>query len=781
MREDGTVKVLDFGLAKALDTTPQGDPSQSPTLTAAATQMGVIMGTAAYMSPEQAAGQTADKRSDLWSFGVVLFEMLTGQRLFTGKTVAHVMAKVLDRDLDITVLPTATPAPIKRLLRRCLEREPKRRLRDVGEALIHFEEAATVHTDEPSAATSVAPVAQPALWRQALPLALGTLVLGSIITGFAVWSVTRPESPAARSPARFEVITPPTGGLDAGGIFPEVALSPDRSRIVYGARTPASRGLYVRPINQLDAIPVRGAEGGRSPFFSFDGNQIGFIDRGAIKRIPLLGGPAITICDPGDTPWGVSWGPDDRIVFGTGTRSGLWRVAASGGEPAPLTTADPEGQVNHAWPHILPGGRAVLFTILTGGPQLVSVAIGSTQPLVAEQADVAVLNLDTGEQTVLFSGGSNPQYSPTGHIVYGFDGTLWAVGFDPDRLSLTTLNPVPVLEDVNTKASGATNFSLSADGSIVYVPGTVMDRRDAERRFVWVDREGREEPTAAEARAYQEFTLSPDGTQVAAIVAGDVWLHDLERGTGTRLTFNVRGQFPLWTPNGERITFGSVDGFGAPLSWKAADGTGEVEPLADDEYGGPNTFSPDGTVMVFDQDFDRLGVLSLEGERVSTVWDFEHRERNADLSPDGRWLAYMSDETGQYEVFVRPFPEVDTGQLSPLPSETRWQVSRGGGEWPLWSPDGGDELFYVGPQGMMAVAVETDRTFTHDTPELLFDTATGYGVASTVGGNRRMDISPDGNCFLMFKEATTEDATGVPEINVVLNWAEELKRLVPID
>ncbi len=400
-----------------------------------------------------------------------------------------------------------------------------------------------------------------------------------------------------------------------------------------------------------------------------------------------------------------------RVVYGSGAPSGLWRVAASGGEPAPLTTTDPEqGQVNHAWPHILPGGRAVLFTILTDARSSPTPS-GGTEPSAYEPAQIAVLNLDTGEHTVLVPGGSNPHYSPTGHIVYGLDGTLWAVGFDRDRLALTT-TPVPVQGNVNTKRSGAANFGLSATGSIVYVPGTVRDATTTDLRLVWVDREGRGEPTAPEARAYGSLSVSPDGTRVAVkILGGDLWIEDLVRGgPGTRLTFTPgRGRYPTWTSDGLRVAFRG--GPGEALFWKAADGTGGVEPLTeyrpprlgDASSLSPSASSPDGTALVFGAGSDP-GVLWLEGDRAPTLlWESPDFERDYDLSPDGRWLAYQSAEParqggarrgqlGPMEVWVRPFPNVTDGV---------WQVSTNGGRWPLWNPqpDRGQKLFYISPQG----------------------------------------------------------------------------------
>ena len=737
------------------------------------------MGTAAYMSPEQASGKPVDKRADIWAFGVILFEMLTGKRAFDGETVSHVLAAVLNIEPDWAAVPAKTPAAIQRLLRRCLAKERRRRVPDMGMA--RFEIGDALEARGSDKAHPVANV-QLQLWQRPIPLVV--VGLGLILTsGLAVWSGTRPGPPFRPQPVRFEIVTPPDGRLTMGGPLRDVGISPDGTSVVWASLATVGGPLYLRTIDQFVATPLRGSDGGRSPIFSPAGDQVIFVQGNTLSRVSASGGLAVTICTFVPPALGVSWGLDDEVVFGTGTPGGLWRVDATGGEPAQLTSTESTGRVvNHAWPHILPGGRAVLFTILTGGTPVRSYAgYGTTGPLDAEQAQIAVLNLDTGETTVLVDEGSQPAYSATGHIVYARDGAMWAVGFDRHRLELTAA-PTPVLEDVNTKTSGAANFSLSADGSIVYVPGAARDNRDQSRSFVWVDREGRGEVAATGARAYQEFTLSPDGRQVAVYVDGEVWILDLVRGgPGRRLTRSPRGRerstfgprYPTWTPDGLRVAFGRD----SPLSWMAADGTGGVEQLM--ESGNPLAFTPDGTALVYNtpetvtrglaQD---LGVLALTGDRTSSLlWgETPYSESHADLSPDGRWLAYETYETGQSEVIVKPFPNVGDGG---------WQLTASGGKWPLWNPAayGGQELLYLGPEGMMAVAINTDTTFRWDPPELLFATAGYYAPLMTSPANRRMDIGPDGSRFLMFTE---DDVAAVPGIQVVLNWSEELKERVPV-
>ena len=766
-------KLLDFGLAKLRPPGTVGADGFSAAVTASEplTARGTLLGTLQYMAPEQLEGKDADHRTDIFAFGAVVYEMATGQRAFSGESQASLIGAILkDEPVPMSSLQTMTPPALDFVVNTCLAKDPDDRWQsagDIGRQVQGIIEGGSL--SGVSVPTTAATGRRG--WRQAVPWMLAALLVGSLITGVTVWTAIRPGPPSPRPLARFVITTPPDGPLRRWGNTPEVAISPSGT-VVYGSDSSTAEfgpaigrtGLHVRRIDQIAATLLRGTEGGSSPFLSPDGEEVGFWDGTTLKRVSVSGGTAVDICDLGERPRGVSWGPDGRIIFGTGTPSGLWEVAVSGGEPVPLTTTDPE--VNHDWPHILPGGRAVLFTILTGDQGSGSDNSGSTRPPGYEQAQIAVLNLDTSEHTVLLPAGSNPRYSPTGHIVYGLDGVLWAVGFDLDQLALTTLNPVSVLTDVNTKASGAANFGLSANGSIVYVPGTVRDPRADPRMFVWVDREGREEPTAPPAQPYNEFRLSPDGTQVAARVNANVSVHDLVSGAGVRLLDpDTSGLFPTWTPNGHRVAYG-----GRTMSWRAANGTGAVDVLAasDGNSLSPYAFTPDGTKLIFYQQ-DDLGVLSLEDRTPRLLWgETPARERNADLSPDGRWLAYQSDETGQHEVWVKPFPNVDDGS---------WQISIDGGMWPLWNRHGGQELFYLAPEGMTAVAVETEPTFKQGTSEVLFDTARYEGDTNR---NRRMDVSPDGQHFLMFKEGSGLEENDAPaHIIIELNWLDELQRLVP--
>ena len=751
VRDDGTVKVLDFGLAKALDPSPAGDPSQSPTLTAAATQMGVIMGTAAYMSPEQAAGETTDKRSDIWSFGVVLFEMLTGRRVFEGKTVSHVLSAVLQVEPKWEALPTTTPQPLTRLMRRCLEKEQKRRLRDIGEALVHLEEAAT--------APPVVPVTQPAGWQRALPWVAG-IAIGGLAVGVTVWGALRSVPRTSGSLARFAITDPLTIANDNR----DFALSRDGTFVAYFAGIDTARQLYVRRIAELEATAVRAADRFFDPFISPDGAWIGFIDdtERALTKISVRGGPPVQICELQSDTRGATWGSDGTIIFATAaSNGGLFRVSALGGAPTAVTTPDSEaGEIGHRWPQLLPGENAVLFTIFD-------------ESLTPERAKIAVLNLETGTRQILVQGGSNAQYSPTGHLVYGAEGRLWAVPFDLASHEVTGAAE-PVLDGVVTKPSGAVNFGLSEDGSLVYVTGAADG--GVQRTLAWVDRQGREEPLSAPPRPYQGSRISPDGTQVAFDLYdqdNDIWIWSIAGETMTRLTFSPDNDVaPEWTSDGRGILFGSAREGLPQVFRKEADGTGTVERLSDSSKGMlPRVASADGRYVVLGSrsvDTGRdLYVMDLEGERsIDELLHAEFDERNPSLSPDSRWLAYQSNESDRDEIYVRPFPDVDGD---------RWQVSTEGGRHPVWSRDG-SELFYHSDGQMTAVPVQTESTFSFGRPESLFGGSYRFGIAG-----RTYDVAPDSQRFLMIKPVASASSAAALKLAVVLNWSEELKRLVPVD
>ena len=758
VRDDGTVKVLDFGLAKALETTREGDPSQSPTLTAAATQMGVIMGTAAYMSPEQAKGKVADKRADIWSFGVVLYEMLTGRRLFEAADVSEVLASVLLKDLDLSGLGQQMPPSLRTLLARCLVKDPRDRLRDIGEARLALRDLDAADARGGSSPAASSEAGRAPAWRAAIPYASAALLLGGVLGGAAVWSGSG-DGPSNRElTKRFTVAMP--DHLRVSGTSKVLALSPDGSTLVVNTTTVGGAPqLYARSIDQLLLTPIRGTEGATGPFFSPDGEWVGFAVDGELKKTSLRGGAPQTICAlPGGYRL-AAWGKNDRVVIASTT--GLWDVPASGGDPELLTPLDTDsGEIAHLYPQVLPGGNAVVFTSLGAGGR----GVGGN-------AAVELFDFDTSERRVLIDDASEPHFVTAGggHLVFGRGDSVWAVRFDVAALDVTG-TPFLVHEGVvDQGAAGGTQLVASRGGMLVYLDGT---RFETSRALVWVDRQGREEPIGAPLRRYIYPRLSPDGQTIAAVAfdaatTGDIWTWSLTRRTQSRLTSSPgTDSYPIWTPDSGAIVYSSGVPGDVSLYRRAADGTGEPERLTESGTTDLATaIAPDGTSLVFGQETATGGqeqdlfLLPLEpaGEVPRPILATEFVERNADISPDGRWLAYESNASGRFEVHVRPFPDVQGGLQ---------QISTDGGVQPRWSRDG-DELFYLAPDGyLMAVGVGSGAALTAATPARLF--RGDYYVGRGPRPGRTYDVAPDGDRFLMI----TETSEGLGEIVVLLDWLD---------
>ena len=779
VKDDGTVKVLDFGLAKALQPElSDAEAANSPTMTmtAAATKMGVIMGTAAYMSPEQAKGRQVDKRADIWAFGVVLFEMLTGRQAFGGTDISETLASVLKTDLDLAALPAGTPRNVRRVLSRCIQKDRTRRSRDIGDVRLDLSDS----DDEAAGAAAealVAPVAavQSALWQRPVPAALAALAL-IVLGGLAVWSTTRP---APAPVTRTSIVLPRTQA--AGTEFPVVAVSPTGSHVVYVA----DAQLYLRAMDESQAVPLAGTEGSSPmfPFFSPDGQWIGFFSQrdSALQKVSRSGGSPVTLTAV-QRVYGGSWADDDTIItiiFAEARQPGdepivprLLRVPAAGGTPEVLRSVDgmkdavtPNSGPTLGYPQLLPGGRALLYTV--------GIALDWGQ------AQIVAERLATGERKVVVERGTDARYLESGHLIYRLDDTLLAVPFDVDRLEVTG-GAVPVIEGVGSALrGGATHLDVSSSGTLVYLAGAGRGFS-----FVWVDRDGREEALAAPLREYAFPRISPDGTRVAVDVRdldGDIWIWSFEGETLTRLTFEPAGDtFPVWTPDSQRVVYTS--GVPANLYWRAADGTGTAERLLESPIRhAPHTISPDGSRLVFYQGGALVGfdlyVMTLDDERrVEPLIVTEFNERNAEISPDGRWLAYQSDASGRLEIYVQPFPDVDSG---------RWQISTDGGARALWGPDG-RELFFMTNDGVMGVTVEVDAGsgFRHGTPELIVEGRYVGTSTAVLAQNRTYDISPDGQRFLMLTEgrnASGDDPfAGLTQIHVVQNWTQELLERVPV-
>ncbi len=758
---DENVKVLDFGLAKVMEIDRTGgSQGDSPTLSMMASQAGIILGTAAYMSPEQAKGLPADHRSDVFSFGVVLYEMLTGRQPFQGETAPDVLASVLVRDADLSRLGPDFNPRVADLIRRCLEKSPRRRWQAIGDLRSEIEAIAAAPKT-----TAMLPVALPPrpLWRRAIPVALTAIVAGAL-SGAAGWSLRPLPVPAV---TRFLFLLPEGQTLTAPGRH-SVTVSPDGALIAYVANS----RLYLKPMSQLEGKPIQGTESFQSvtsPVFSPDGQSIAFwaLSDGTLKKIAVRGGAAVTIC-PAANPFGLSWGPEG-IVFGQGG-GGVRRVSSDGGQPESIVTAKADEFAQS--PEMLPGGTHVLFTLATG-----------TASDRWEKSLVVAQSLASQERTTLVAAGTDARYIRTGHLVYALGGTLFAVTFDARGLKVTS-GPVPVVEGVRrppATVTGAADFRVSNTGSLVYVPGPASTS-SAHVTLGLTDRKGVVEMLKLPLGAYEVPRASPDGRHIAFGTSDTkeaiVWTYDMAGATAMqRRTFGSNNRFPLWSHDGTRLAFQSDREGDLAIFWQKADGTGPVERLtkpAPGEAHAPESWSPKGETLLFS---------STKGSDIS-LWTLTLPERktapfgavtstmpnDAVFSPDGQWVAYSSNETGRTALYVQPFPA--TGAKYQL-----FAGDAGGPHHQMWSRDG-KELFYNPRPGVFeAVGVTTSPTFSFGNPVAV--PRPFLGRPPTV--RRPLDMTPGGKFLALFSLAQSEGgASPVPEIRVVLNWFEELKQRVPV-
>jgi Tol biopolymer transport system component len=763
---EGKVKVLDFGLAKAFaGEAANDDPSNSPTLSMAATMHGVILGTAAYMSPEQARGKAVDKRTDIWAFGCVLYELVCGRPAFEGEDITEILAAVVKTEPDWNRLPENTPPAIRVMLRRCLRKDRRQRLQDAAGVRIEIEEAlaAPVGVD----ATTTAPATR--RWRDRLTqVAAATMTL--IAIAFAIGFVLRaPKPPQPLQPVRLSAEIGADASLyTANGS--SAILSPDGTRLALVATgSDQKRRIYVRSLDQLQATVLSGTENAGDPFFSPDGQWIGFFADGKLKKISVRGGAAVTLCDaPFD--FGGSWGDDGTIVF-TPNIAALSKISSAGGTPQTLTTLDKQvGEVTHRWPQVLPGGKAVLFTSSTG------VAGASF-----EDAQIVVHSMTSGQRKTVQRGGFHARYLPSGHVVYMHEGTLFAVPFDLLRQEVIG-QPTPILEGVVANpGTGGAQFSFSDTGNLVYLAGGSVSRNVS---IYWMDPEGKFTPLRATPGSYLNPAFSPDGKRLALDNLDgkrrDIWVYEWERDTLTRLTFAGEGnESPVWTPDGQRIVYSSVEKGGTHnLWWIRADGSGNAQRLSESksqQYAG--SWRPDGKVLAFSQlnpgtNFDIM-TFSIEGDEKSGWKPGEPQpfvnsafnEATPAFSPDGRWLAYQSNESGRFEVYVRPF----SGPGG------KWQVSTGGGSDPKWSRNG-KELFYrtLDSKVMVVTYTASGDSFRADKPQLW-----SPGQFTDRGANSNFDLHPDGKRFAVLKAPGTEQIAAVNKVSFIFNFFDEIRRKVP--
>jgi Tol biopolymer transport system component len=754
-------KLLDFGLAKLKQEVAPANVqlSELPTASDPLTAQGTIVGTLQYMAPEQLEGKEVDARTDIFAFGVVGYEMATGKRAFEGKSQASLIAAILERDPPaMSSLQPMTPPALDRVVRKCLAKEPERRWQAASDVCDELKWIAAGGS-EVKVVPTTAKQAMRVLGRRGLVLSLCSLLLGGAITGLAAWNL-KPSSP---QPVTRTVITLPPGqqlaGLDSG---PVVALSPDGSHLAYVARQGGAQEIYLRAMDSLDAKPIPGTEGAINPFFSPDGQWLGFFAGGRLKKVSVSGGAVVTVGDASG-PRGASWGSQGSIAFAPTTVSALQQTSEAGGTPQPLTRIE-KGEVSHRWPEFLPGGNAVLFaTSPTSGNWI--------------NAQVAVQSVGTGKRVNLIQGGTNSRYAPSGHLVYAQGGNLMAMPFDPQRLTVTGA-AVPVVEGLlQSSSSGAAQYSFSATGSLVYVPGSLQS---AQSKLVWISRNGAEQPLAAPARAYLSPRLSPDGRRIAVGITeseSQIWLYDLSRETPSRFTFEGNSnQYPAWTPDGKRIAFQSNKEGALNLFWQMADGSGSLQRLTtSDNTQTASSWSPDGQLLAF-HEIDpamqrdicvlRMGDASPGSGQARKAQPFlrtRFDEASLRFSPDGRWLTYISNETGRYEIYVQPYPGPGG----------KWQISTEGGTEPVWNPNG-RELFYRSGGKMMAVDMATQPSVAVGKARMLFE---GEYVP-TPATLSNYDVTSDGQRFLMLKPVEQEQAAPT-QINVVLNWFEELKQKVP--
>jgi len=743
---EGVVKVLDFGLAKAAEERPV-DAQNSPTMTMSPTRAGMILGTAAYMSPEQARGKAVDKRADIWAFGCVLYEMLTGRPAFTGETITDVLAAVVKSEPDWN----AVPEKVRRLLASCLQKDPKQRLQAIGDYRLLLEE-------QPQA---IAPS------RSRLRWVVAALALISIVLGAIAWRATRPvERPLMRLDVDL--------GPDAvAGQFTTTAISPDGARLVFPIKSADGKQvLATRLLNEAKPAVLSGTENGRDPFFSPDGKWIGFFGDVKMKKISAQGGAPIVLCDAA-IGRGASWGDDGNIVAALNIQGPLSRVPAEGGTPQPVTKLQ-AGVGSHRWPQLLPGNEAVLLT-----------ASGSM--IAFEGASIAAVSLKTGNTKILVRGAYFGRYlptgDPTGHLVYAHEGVLFAVPFDPARLELRGA-AVPILEDVAADPnSGAGQFTFSKTGDFVYRTGRIPEQSWP---VAWLDKSGKTEPLIGTPGFYLQPRFSPDGQQLALVriehTDRDAFVYDVKRDRMTRLTVGVQANEATWSPDGKHIVFGFNSG-SAGLGWVRADGAGEIQRLLDSKnLVNAHSFFPSG---------QRLAYWGVAANGLSKIWtlalevsDPDHpkpgkpdlflntqaSERFPAISPNGQWIAYESDESGKYEVYVRPFP------VPPGGAGGKWQISTTGGALPIWAPQS-RELFFQNPDHRIMVMdyQVQNGSFEGGKPRLWSDQR-----VRDLGGIPNYDLSPDGKRFAIFPELkpATEEKGNV-HVTFLLNFFDELRRRAP--
>jgi Tol biopolymer transport system component len=747
------VKVLDFGLA-FVENRETTDPNNSPTLTVSPTRAGMIMGTAAYMSPEQARGKQADKRADIWAFGAVFYEMLTGQQLFRGETVSDILVEVLGKEPDLSALP----AHARYVVERCLRKDPRKRWQAIGDVRIALEEGVPE--------SAAAPVTAAEAKRPWLPWAIAAaLLLVAAATSFMAWRASKSAAGSGDLPLiRLDADL----GLDAhvatAYASSITAISPDGTRLLYPVRGQDGKQMLAsRLLNEKAGTVIAGTENGSGPFFSPDGQSIGFFADGKLKRIALNSGTPVTLAEASN-PRGGSWGEDGTIIASLINTSGLSRIPASGGTPQALTQLR-DGEVTHRWPQVLPGGKAVLFT-------------ASRNLSDYESANVEVLTFKTGEVKVVQQGGYFGRYAASGHLLYVRDGTLFALNMDGSALK-TRGQPVPLLDDVaSSSTSAAGQFDVSRNGIFIYHSGKTLPETWSIENF---DAGGskKDQPQLSKSSAYFSPRFSPDGKRLAVGMEGkgvDLYVYDFQTDVLSRLTFfGELAYAPVWTPDGKHIVLQLARGDTQSLLWIRSDGAGMAQTLLEGKaVVEPHSISPDGRRVAYQQrsktDFEiwtlPLDLTDPDHPKPGKPEPFAQTAANEVqpvFSPDGRWMAYASDESGVYEVYVRPFPNAAGGG--------KWQVSSGGGTLPAWSQDGRNLFFETADNRIMAASYTANGvSFSPGKPRPWSDKQLTMPSAS-----ENYDVAPDGTRIEALV-ATSEVNPKSIHVTFLLNFFDELRR-----
>ena len=728
LTEDGNAKVLDFGIAKALEA---GD--DAATIPAGVTSTGVVIGTRPYMSPEQARGLAIDKRTDVWAFGCVLFEMLTGRRAFDGATNSDVLSAILEKEPEWSAVPASTPEPVRRLLRRTLAKDPLERLRDIGDARIEIGEARRQLASGTSDRALVAPPAN----RWLTHAVWGAATVAALVIGF-VGSLTMRPSPPTDAPVDHLGVPLPTLTTQ---VTPVIAVSADGRKFAIAS----ADGIVIRDLNQPEARLLRGTAGAEAPFLSPDGSWVAFHVDGRLRKVATDGGEPITIADVPSAQRGFSWGDGDVILIGH-TNGPIARVSSSGGDLKAVTTLDTAlNETSHRWPHMLPGGRVMLYA---AGPS-VSANEWNTAHIVAQ-------SLDTGQRRVIAARGSMPAYG-AGHVFYVAGRTLLAQRFDPARLDVS--GPVvTVLPDVVRMGSGAAWYAVSAGGSLAALRAAIP----APRRLVWIDRSGQVEPLPVPPANYTSPRLSPDGSRVAVTVSNpdsDIWIFDVARGVGTRITSDGKSLWPVWSADGARVLFSSTRGGPAVFRTKLASGSGEDEVLlANSSINRAGSWSPIGEVLFTQVRASASADLWTMKPPAAAQLYFDSQGEDADphLSPDGKWVAYRSTATGRSEVFIDRLPAATAGRV---------QLSRGGGVSPVWSRDG-REVFFRRDNEIWSVDVSGRESRRFGEPRRLF--TTNLPMVDTI-----FDAALDKRFLVVLGEGPAPNPS---EFQLTFNIGTELRR-----